>query len=237
VIDWSFASSVCPGNSATLRLILSGYLSIIANPVTLKKATNPGHERIRDRLSSAVSLAWGKDSRYIWSARQSGKNHDFSRTNQTCMKTSLMNPCQIEWEENFTISSRCEEVAHVIDVVLNRLRQSGWHENDSFAVHVALQESLSNAIKHGNRYDPMRRVFVSCRLTKQEIEISVRDEGSGFDPSKVPDPTLPENLHFPTGRGLKLITGFMDYVSFRDGGREIVMRRLRRDSSASQATS
>jgi serine/threonine-protein kinase RsbW len=83
----------------------------------------------------------------------------------------------------------------------------------------------------------MRRIFVSCRLTKQEIEISVRDEGSGFDPSKVPDPTLPENLHFPTGRGLKLITGFMDYVSFRDGGREIVMRRLRRDSSASQATS
>lgn len=146
------------------------------------------------------------------------------------MKTPLMNPCQIEWEENFTIASTCEEFFHVIDIVLNRLRQSGWHVNDSFAVHVALQESLSNAIKHGNRYDPSRRIFVSCRLTKQEIEISVRDEGSGFDPSKVPDPTLPENLDSLSGRGLKLITGFMDYVAFRDAGRQIVMRRLRRDS-------
>lgn len=150
------------------------------------------------------------------------------------MKTPLMNPCQIEWEKNFTISSKCEEISQVINEVLDRLRESGWHENDSFAVHVALQESLSNAIKHGNRYDPMRRIFVSCRLTKQGIEISVRDEGTGFDPSKVPDPTLPENLHCLSGRGLKLITGFMDHVEFRDAGREIVMRRRRRHLPASQ---
>jgi len=62
-------SCVRPGNSAPLGLSFPGRLSITDNPVTLKKVTNPGHVRIRDRLSSAGSLAWEKDSRYIWAAR------------------------------------------------------------------------------------------------------------------------------------------------------------------------
>lgn len=148
-----------------------------------------------------------------------------------------MNPCQTLWEGNFTISSTCDEVSRIIDIILDRLRYCGWHEDDRFSVHVALHESLSNAIKHGNRYDPMRRVFVSYRLTQEEIEISVRDEGSGFDPSKVPDPTLPENIDLPSGRGLKLISGFMDQVEFHDAGRQIVMRRLRRHRPNLQSTS
>ncbi|MGQ9504189.1 MAG: ATP-binding protein [Thermogutta sp.] len=148
-----------------------------------------------------------------------------------------MNPCQTEWEEHFAIASTCEEVSHTIEAILMRLRQNGWHEDDCFAVHVALQESLSNAIKHGNRYDPMRRVFISYRLTQEEIEISVRDEGSGFDPSKVPDPTLPGNIDLPSGRGLKLISGFMDQVEFHDAGRQIVMRRSRRHRPNLESTS
>ena len=139
-----------------------------------------------------------------------------------------MNSRQIIWERSFAISSTCDEASQVINTILEQLRNLGWHENDSFAVHVALQESLSNAIKHGNRCDPARSIYVTCRLTQQGIEISVRDEGKGFDPTTVPDPTLPENLQLPTGRGLKLITGFMDDVEFRNEGREIIMRRERR---------
>ncbi len=149
---------------------------------------------------------------------------------------SLMNPCQTEWEQHFAISSTCEEASQLINTVLDQLRQHGWREDDIFAVHVALQESLSNAIKHGNRYDPSRTIYVTCRLTQQFFEASVKDEGAGFDPTKVPDPTLPENLDLPSGRGLRLITGFMDQVEFHNGGRQIVMRRYRGRSPEMRTT-
>ena len=141
-----------------------------------------------------------------------------------------MNPCQTEWEQHFAIASTCEEASQLINTILDQLQRHGWREDDIFAVHVALQESLSNAIKHGNRCDPSRTIYVTCRLTQQCVEISVKDEGAGFDPTKVPDPTLPENLDLPSGRGLRLITGFMDQVEFRNGGRQIVMRRCRGQS-------
>lgn len=125
------------------------------------------------------------------------------------------------------IASRCEEAHHLIDRILDELRQEGWSQEDIFAVHVGLEESLSNAIKHGNRGDPQKKVRVRWLVAENLIEISVEDEGEGFDPSKVSDPTLPENLDRPDGRGLRLTYGFMDEVAFRKGGREIVMKRFR----------
>lgn len=133
-----------------------------------------------------------------------------------------------EWSDRIVIPSTYTDAQRVIDEILQRLREAGWHQDDIFAVHIALEESLSNAVKHGNRGDPTKRVTVHYLLDAEHIELSVADEGQGFDPSTVPDPTQPEHIDAPSGRGLCLIRGFMDEVHFADGGRRIVMSRRRR---------
>jgi len=93
-------------------------------------------------------------------------------------------------------------------------------------VRMALREALNNAVRHGSRLDPRKRVQLTCRYDgKNGLELVVRDEGGGFDPAKVPDPTQPENLERFSGRGIYMIRQVMDKVEFRDRGREIRMRR------------
>lgn len=153
--------------------------------------------------------------------------HGSSGTAKCCMigyAIRMDNRRQLKEAE---IASRCEEAHRLIDHILDELREKGWSQEDVFAIHVGLQEALSNAIKHGNRRDPQKKVRVRWLVEENLIEISVEDEGEGFDPGKVSDPTLPENLDRPDGRGLRLMQGFMDEVTFRKGGREIVMKRFR----------
>ncbi len=133
----------------------------------------------------------------------------------------------LDWSEQIVIASTCEDAQRVIGRILDELRQAGWHQDDIFAVHLALEESLSNAIKHGNRGDPRKKVTISYRLYPHKIDLQVADEGQGFDPAAVPDPTLPENINSTSGRGLCLIRGFMDRVLFKEGGRVIWMERCR----------
>ena len=72
-----------------------------------------------------------------------------------------------------------------------------------------------------------RRIRVSVRLTKEEVEVVIRDEGPGFDPSKLPDPTDPENLDRPCGRGVMLMRAFMDDVQYNAVGNEVTLLRKR----------
>lgn len=87
---------------------------------------------------------------------------------------------------------------------------------------IAAREALANAIIHGNEGDTSKTVLVSlyCESGKG-ILISVRDEGPGFDPEAIPDPTHAERIHLSHGRGLFLMRQLMDHVEHRDGGREI----------------
>ena len=72
-----------------------------------------------------------------------------------------------------------------------------------------------------------RRIRVTAHITPEEMEISIRDEGSGFDPSKLPDPTDPENLDRPCGRGVMLMRAFMDDVRYNETGNEVTLVRKR----------
>ena len=121
-----------------------------------------------------------------------------------------------------------------------------------YQVSIALTEAFNNAIEHGNlelnsslresadgdyhrlgreraQQPPYRdrRVHVSFRLTPAEAVYVVRDEGPGFDPSSLPDPTDPENIVKPSGRGVMLISTFMDDVRFNDQGNELTMVKRR----------
>lgn len=85
-------------------------------------------------------------------------------------------------------------------------------------VLVATIEAVANAIKHGNRQDLTKYVFIDAVLNDGRLEISIKDEGMGFDPASLPDPTLPENILKFSGRGIYLIKSLSDEVEFQEGG-------------------
>lgn len=99
-------------------------------------------------------------------------------------------------------------------------------EDSELEVETALREALANAIVHGNREDPHKRVYVTCRCTPDgEVSITVQDEGPGFDSDAVPDPTTPENRLLKQGRGIFLMKTLMDEVRFEQGGALVSMRK------------
>jgi serine/threonine-protein kinase RsbW len=96
---------------------------------------------------------------------------------------------------------------------------------DVFSIRLALDEALINAMKHGNQFDHAKNVTVSYRIVGNRFEVQIRDEGLGFDPSEVPDPTAIENLERPCGRGLMLMRHYMHEVNYRAGGNTVSMSR------------
>jgi len=100
-----------------------------------------------------------------------------------------------------------------------------WGEHDVFSVRLAMEEALINAIKHGNHYDPSKHVQVRCGISEGLLRIEIEDEGKGFDLAAVPDPTDPDNLESPCGRGIMLMRGFMSRVEYNEVGNRVVLEK------------
>lgn len=112
--------------------------------------------------------------------------------------------------------------------VLSEVAKQDFDEHTSFAIRLALEEGLNNAIKHGSRLDPARRILLDYEITPRRVEIVITDEGKGFDPQAVPDPTCDENLEKPSGRGIMLMRAFMDTVEFNERGTSVrLVKELR----------
>ena len=126
---------------------------------------------------------------------------------------------------SFTIPSDYDEGCAVLRRIVEGVERGGFTSGSTFAVKIALEEALVNAIKHGNKLDATKKVHVNAKLTPQRAEISVEDEGPGFDRSAVPDPTAEENLTKCSGRGILLIEAYMNHVSWDRGGRRLTMVR------------
>ena len=93
---------------------------------------------------------------------------------------------------------------------MNVLKDLNLPEQKYNSLILALSEASSNAIKHGNKNDSNKKVNIEIIIDEKKIEILIKDEGSGFDPSVIPDPTEPENLLKESGRGLYIIKSFVD---------------------------
>ena len=123
--------------------------------------------------------------------------------------------------------STASAAAGVCKQILAELEANNFSEDDIFAVHLALEEAFINAIKHGNKMDPGKKIEIDYSLGAEKIEISMTDEGNGFDPDVVPDPRHGENLYKTYGRGLLLIRSYMDVVEFNERGNRVYMVRYR----------
>ncbi len=125
------------------------------------------------------------------------------------------------------IPSDPAEARRVHDEIEEALKAHAYSEKEIFGIKLALEEALVNAIKHGNQLDRSKSVQVSYHVRAEHVEIVVADEGAGFDPSEVPDPTAPENLERCCGRGLMLMRHYMGEVSYNSRGNTVHMRKAR----------
>jgi serine/threonine-protein kinase RsbW len=123
----------------------------------------------------------------------------------------------------FTIPSEYAAGRDVQRQILDGVASQGYTDQSTFAIKLALEEALINAIKHGNKLDPKKKVVVTAKVSPKQCEIQVEDQGPGFDRKSVPDPTLEENLDKCSGRGILLIEAYMNKVAWDRGGRRVKM--------------
>lgn len=127
-----------------------------------------------------------------------------------------------------TVSSRFENIELVQVIAEHLCENAGVDEDGSHWIGMAVREAVANAIKHGNKLDVRKRVFVVFDLRGSELEIRISDEGEGFEPEKVSDPLNPLNLMKTSGRGIFYMKTFMDSVHYSfipGGGTSLVMTK------------
>jgi serine/threonine-protein kinase RsbW len=119
-----------------------------------------------------------------------------------------------EYEVDLIINSNYKFIDIGHDLVKYLCNLIGFDEDTTHWIILAVREGISNAIKHGNQCDISKRVLVRMTYENREFSVSIEDQGKGFEPEKVQNPLLPENLLKSTGRGIFYIKSFMDDVSF-----------------------
>jgi serine/threonine-protein kinase RsbW len=129
-------------------------------------------------------------------------------------------------QRDVTIPSDPAEARRIQDEIEQHLHARHTNEHDIFSIKLAIEEALVNAIKHGNQLDRGKTVRIAYQFLADRFQIQITDQGSGFDPCDVPDPTAFENLERPCGRGLMLMRHYMSEVSFNERGNCVTMTRI-----------
>lgn len=136
-----------------------------------------------------------------------------------------MNDRQIR--EEFCIPSDLAEARRVQTEIEEALQSNRFGERDIFSIQLALEEVLVNAIKHGNQMDPAKCVRGEYTVTEERFDVRIEDEGPGFDPNDLPDPTSEEGIERACGRGVFLIKHYMTSVEYHGKGNIVTMSKLR----------
>jgi serine/threonine-protein kinase RsbW len=128
------------------------------------------------------------------------------------------------------LPSRIDTVAKAAAAVAEFLSRSGISDDAAFGIDMAVREAVTNAVIHGNREDENKTVDVTLKSSSDAVEISVHDQGPGFNPEDVPDPTAAENILKASGRGIFFMRTFMDEVDWLirpEGGTTVRMVKRR----------
>ena len=135
-----------------------------------------------------------------------------------------------KWKYDQQIASDPDLCAPIIAQLLDQLAIFGWSTKDSFAIHMAMEEVILNAIRHGNECRKGTFVHVTMELDDLQFSSTVSDEGTGFDPAEVPDPTDNANLDKCSGRGVMLIKHFVDEVTYNACGNSVTLSKAKQTS-------
>jgi serine/threonine-protein kinase RsbW len=121
------------------------------------------------------------------------------------------------------VESRMNSLRIIENAIDEMTGAIGINQDNYGKILVATLEAVNNAIKHGNKDNTQKMVDVEIEYEKDEIKITVTDEGEGFDPARIPDPTMPENIEELSGRGVFLMTKLSDSIRFSEKGNSVTM--------------
>ena len=136
-----------------------------------------------------------------------------------------------DWSLHEHISSSLDAGHELIERYVQVLEQFGWEGRDLFQVQLAVEEAIVNAITHGNNESPDKTVEVELHVSPAQTFMRILDQGCGFCPESLPDPTEDENVDCPHGRGVMLIKQMMDRVDYNACGNQVSMLKLRSPST------
>jgi serine/threonine-protein kinase RsbW len=119
--------------------------------------------------------------------------------------------------------SSCDETRPLIEDVTAAMTRLGYSQHDVFGMRLALEEALVNSIKHGHGYDPTKHVRVRYSINESRALLEIEDEGEGFDPHDLPDPTAIENQDRPCGRGVLLMRAYLSWLRYGDRGNSVTL--------------
>jgi len=129
-----------------------------------------------------------------------------------------------------SLPSRIETVATAAAAVAQFIGRYGISDDAAFGIDMAVREAVTNAVLHGNRQDENKTIDIVLKSSPDAVEISVHDQGPGFNPEDVPDPTANENIMKTSGRGIFFMRNFMDEVDWLirpEGGTTVRMLKRR----------
>jgi serine/threonine-protein kinase RsbW len=128
-----------------------------------------------------------------------------------------------EEEKKIRITSQSENIA-LVEKLVNAICETYNIGEDHYGnILVAITEAVNNAIQHGNKANPNKNIDIGYLSDKDHLRFSVKDEGDGFNYDQLPDPTNPENIEKPNGRGVFLMKHLADHVEFEDNGSKVVL--------------
>lgn len=136
-----------------------------------------------------------------------------------------------------TIPNDLAAAERIQERIIGLLESFHYPPRDVFGVRLALEEAIVNAIKHGNGMDPDKSLQIEVDVDEQRALVHVQDEGRGFDPDDVPDPTAEENLERPGGRGIMLMRAFMTSVEYNRRGNRVSLVKQRGDDAETDEVS
>jgi serine/threonine-protein kinase RsbW len=112
-------------------------------------------------------------------------------------------------------------------IILQEVQKHKFSEEALFAIKLTLEEAVTNAIKHGNKCDRSKQVTIRYFVDDDQAVVFIRDEGGGFEPEQVPDPTSAERLSLPNGRGILLMKAYMTELEYLHEGTEVYLRKVK----------
>jgi serine/threonine-protein kinase RsbW len=119
--------------------------------------------------------------------------------------------------------------------ILSECEKHRFTPDDIFAIRLALEEALVNAVKHGNKLDPAKHLRIQYHITDQRADITIEDQGCGFCPAELPDPLADENIERASGRGILLMRAYMNSVVFNPAGNKVTLTKFNESYEAPSA--